>query len=116
MLTKKQQTEILHDAARMSNMDGHVYDGNPYTCAEKAMVMFGAARNTPRKNSYLYCDSVDACFYFCRDIANVTFTARWRAGCKDLDTVKTQAMDLIKTMLQNMQKLADEIMEKENEQ
>lgn len=110
MLTKAQQAKILHDAARMSNMDGHVYDGPPSTCAEKAMVMFGTPKNTPRKNSYLYCNSVDACFYFERDIARMTITAKLTVGCVDIDTLKSTALDMVKTMLQNMQKLADEFL------
>lgn len=109
MLTKTQQTRILHDAARMSSMDGHIYDGPPSTCAEKAMVMFGAPKNTPRKNSYLYCNSVDACFYFDRDIACMTITAKLTVGCVDIDALKSTAMDMVKTMLHNMQKLADEV-------
>ncbi len=106
MLTKEQQAILLHDAARLSNMDGHVQTRG-CTAAEKVMQMFGGNKNTPRKMSYLYCDAVDACFYFCNDKACCTFTARWFDGAKDLDHLK-DAGALIKTMLHNMQTLADE--------
>lgn len=106
MLTKEQQTILLHDAARLSNMDGHVQTRG-CTAAEKVMQMFGGNKNTPRKMSYLYCDAVDACFYFFDDKACCTFTARWFVGAKDLDRLQ-DAGALIKTMLHNMQTLADE--------
>lgn len=54
------------------------------------------------KNSYLYCDSVDACFFYGPTGApTVTFTARWTYGAKDLDRLG-EAAELIKTMLYNM--------------
>ena len=76
--------------------------------------MFGGKKNTPRKMSFLYCDAVDACFYFCNDKACCTFTARWFAGAKDLDHLQA-AGALIKAMLHNMQTLADEAAAEEQE-
>lgn len=61
MFTKEQQKSMLHRAARSSNMDGHIVATSPpVTMAERAMTWFGGKKNTPRKNSYLYCNSVDA--------------------------------------------------------
>lgn len=105
MLTKEQQEILLHDAARISGMDGHVQSSG-CTAAERVMQMFGGNRNTPRKMSYLYCDSVDACFYYCNDKACCTFTARWFSGAKDLERLGDSGT-LIKKMLDNMQGLAD---------
>lgn len=54
------------------------------------------------KNSYLYCDSVDACFFYGPTGApTVTFTARWTYGAKDIDKLGETA-ELMKTMLYNM--------------
>ena len=59
-LTKDQQIIMLCDAARASSMDGHIVsEPPPSTMAERVMTWFGGRKNTPRKNSYLYLDSVD---------------------------------------------------------
>lgn len=102
MFTKEQQKTMLHRAARSSNMDGHIVATPPATMAEYAMTRFGGKASTPRKNSYLYCDSVDACFFYGPTGApTVTFTARWVYGTKDLDRL-SEAANLIRTMLHNM--------------
>lgn len=102
MFTKEQQKSMLHRAARSSNMDGHIVATPPVTMAEHAMTRFGGKASTPRKNSYLYCDSVDACFFYGPTGApTVTFTARWTYGAKDIDKLGETA-ELIKTMLYNM--------------
>lgn len=102
MFTKEQQKSMLHRAARSSNMDGHIVTTPPVTMAERAMTRFGGKASTPRKNSYLYCDSVDACFFYGPTGApTVTFTARWTYGAKDLDKLGEMA-NLIETMLHNM--------------
>lgn len=111
LLTKEQQTVILYNAALASGMDGHVQTkGN--SAAEKIMVMFGDKANTPRKLSFLYLECVDACFYCQGDKACCTFTAKWCEGAKDLDHLQ-DAVELIKKMLKNMQKLIDEQKTKE---
>lgn len=102
MFTKEQQISMLQRAARASGMDGHIVTTPPATMAERAMTWFGGKKNTPRKNSYLYCDSVDSCFFYGpTDALTVTFTARWTYGAKDLDRLG-EAANLIRTMLHNM--------------
>lgn len=109
MLTDEQQATILHDAATAIGMGGHVQTGGN-TAAERVMQMFGGKRNTPRKMSYLYCDSVDACFYFQNDIAYCTFTAKWHAGARDLDRLQPAA-SYIKDMLGEVQVMAAAVLE-----
>lgn len=102
MFTKEQQKSMLYRAARSSNMDGHIVTTPPATMAERAMTRFGGKASTPRKNSYLYCDRVDACFFYGPTGApTVTFAARWTYRAKDLDKLSETAK-LIKTMLYNM--------------
>lgn len=112
-LSIEQQKILLHDAAVMSNMDSHVQTEG-YTAAEKIMQFFGGQKNTPRKMSYLYCDSVDACFYFTNNKACVTFTARWFSGAKDLEKLG-EASKHIGLMLENMQSLADAVLKAASE-
>ncbi len=116
IFTREQQTVMLHDAARAANMDGHVTSAPPATMAERAMTWWGGRKNTPRKNSYLYCDSVDACFFYTVDgTPTVTITARWTCGAKDLDHM-ADAAALIKTMLQAMKEQAEKAEKPKNEE
>lgn len=109
MLNKEKQAQLLHDAAVMTGLDAHVKTTALSTAAEKIMQLFGGSKNTPRKTSFLFCDSVDACFYYNSfDSACVTFTARWYAGAKDLEGDRpNETAKIIRTMLNNMQALVD---------
>lgn len=116
IFTREQRTVMLHDAARAANMDGHVTSAPPSTMAERAMTWWGGRKNTPRKNSYLYCDSVDACFFYTVDgTPTVTITARWTCGAKDLDRM-ADAAALIKAMLQAMKEQAEKAEKPKNEE
>lgn len=107
MISKEKQAQLLHDAAVMSGLDGHVRTTGS-TAAEKIMQMLGGSKNTPRKMSYLFCDSVDACFYYSSKEACVAFAARWYAGSKDLEGERpNKTAKIIRTMLRNMQALID---------
>ena len=116
-LTKDQQIIMLCDAARASGMDGHIVsEPPPSTMAERVMTWFGGRKNTPRKNSYLYLDSVDACFFYSNfGTPTVTLTARWSCGAKDLDRL-ADAAELIKTMLQNMKAQTEKAEAPKNEE
>ena len=114
MLTNEQKSEIIHKSARACGLDGHIVvadkQSNLYTYAEKFMGKMSHYKN-PHKNSYLYCDSVDACFFIERDIANVTFTARWYAGSKDLNISHMEKTVItINKMLETMQCEINEIL------
>jgi hypothetical protein len=108
-LTLEQKIKILHDSARECNMDSHVVvsekKSDLQTVAEKALGWLGWYKNIPYKNSYLFFDSVDACFFISKgNCAYVTFTARWRVGSKDLDIARFEkAVSLINKMLETMQ-------------
>ena len=101
--TKDQQIVMLHDAARASGMDGHIVsEPPPGTMAERVMTWFGGRKNTPRKNSYLYLDSVDACFFY----SNFgTPTDRL-----------ADAAELIKTMLRAMKEQTEKAEAPKNEE
>ena len=105
MLTREQQNKLLCEASRLSSLEGHVRDKGS-TAAERVMIWFEGNRDTLRKTSYLYCEAVDACFYYCNDKACCIFIARWFAGAKDLTMLGSVGV-LVETMLKNMQELAD---------
>lgn len=114
-LTLDQKVKIIHDSARECNLDCHVEIAEKkselYTLAEKGMGMFGWYKNMPHKNSYLYFDSVDACFYISEsDQACVVFSAKWNVGSKDLSIGRFEkALIVINKMLETMQSKINEL-------
>jgi len=114
-LTSEQKIKILHDSARKCDLDSHIV-----TCEKKADLQTNAERmmgnmsyvKNPHKNSYLFFDSVDACFYIERETACVTFTARWSVGSKDLSIDRMEkGVISINKMLETMQCMINELLE-----
>ena len=112
MLSEKQKSDLLHDAARLTGLDSHIFNGKPQTAAEFLMVRTGGLKDEPRKNSYLFCDTIDACFYYRGTRACCTFTAKWCEGAKDLEPTRiSRAMQIVSDMLKNMQELINKAVE-----
>ena len=112
-MTYEQQSEILRQAASASGMDGHISE-HAGTAAERVMLLFGGTKRQPRKNSYLYCNSVDACFYITDNNALCTFTAKWCVGSNDINKL-ADAGRMIKKMLLEMQRRIDSLAAPEQE-
>jgi hypothetical protein len=108
-LTLDQKIQIIHDGARECSLDGHVAVAEKKselsTLAEKGMGMFDWYKSISHKNSYLYFDSVDACFYISdNNRACVIFSAKWIVGSKDLSIERFEkAIANINKMLETMQ-------------
>ena len=105
-LTIDQEKEAPYQAARRLGLDAHITymerKGDAYTYAEKLMLN-SYRKGMPYKASYLYCDTVDACFFFDHDgQAAVSISARWVQGAKDLGRPIREALDLIQKMLDAM--------------
>lgn len=98
--------KALHDAAREVGMDGHVteieFKKDANTRAEQMAVRF-AGLPMECKNSYLYCDILDACFYFAERDGEPQCTLSCVVGLwsHDIDWIE-KAIDLMKSMLQAM--------------
>jgi hypothetical protein len=110
-LTIEQERDALYNAARKVGMDAHIEymerKSDAHTCAEKLMLN-SYRKGMPYKSSYLYCDTVDACFFFDHDgRACVTFSARWSSGAKDLGKPVKEAFGYIQAMLDAMTDEAD---------
>lgn len=120
-LTNAQRAIIIHDAARECGMDGHIVHAENkkslYTMAQKAMGEFNYYKGIPHKESYLYMNRVDSCFYISDDDKPyMTFTARWFAGDKDLNGERLpKTLELCNKMLNTMKRMIDEIKEPTNE-
>lgn len=113
MLSSDEKYNILHDSAKEIGIDSHIVVADKksdlHTQAEQMMGNMSHFKN-PHKNSYLFMDSVDACFYIYREIACVTFAAKWGAGSKDLSVERFEkAIITINKMLETMQLKINEL-------
>ena len=66
-----------------------------------------STRATPRIRSYLYCDAVDACFYYAGAVPSVVVAARWTADSSDIaeGSKKLQiAAEVVRRMMTAMDK------------
>ena len=105
-LTIEQERDALYNAARKAGLDTHVTymerKGDAHTYAEKLMLN-SYRKGMPYKSSYLYCDTLDACFFFDRDgHACISMSAFWRNGAKDLGKPIREALMYIQKMLDIM--------------
>lgn len=111
-LTIEQERDALYNAARRVGLDAHITymerKGDAQTYAEKLMLN-SYRKGMPYKTSYLYCDTLDACFFFNHDgHACVTISACWRHGAKDLGKPIQEGMACIQKMLDAMTDEADQ--------
>lgn len=82
-----ERTKALRDAAYLCGLDGSVkvvnYKNECVTHAEQ-IAEAQMVRPFPVKNSYLYCDALDACFFYDRDgSACCSFSGYVRYGTGD---------------------------------
>lgn len=78
-ITDEIRERCLREAAHDAHINDRIVTSSPQTLAERGMTMFGSTRATPRIRSYLYCDAVDACFYYAGAVPSVVVAARWTA-------------------------------------
>lgn len=76
-ITDEIRERCLREAAHDAHINDRIVTSTPQTLAERGMTMLGSTRATPRIRSYLYCDAVDACFYYAGAVPSVVVTARW---------------------------------------
>ena len=102
-ITDEIRERCLREAAHEAHINDRIVTSSPQTLAERGMTMFGSARATPRIRSYLYCDAVDACFYY----AGAVPSARWTADSPDIaeGSKKPQiAAEVVRRMMTAMDK------------
>lgn len=105
-LTIEQERDALYNAARVVGLDAHVAymerKGDAHTYAEKLMLN-SYRKGMPYKSSYLYCDTLDVCFFFDHDgHACASVSACWRDGAKDLGKPIREGLSYIQRMLAAM--------------
>lgn len=116
-MTVDKQAELIHKAFREYGLDGHVKwietRKDIQTWAEKIAERFRQNRNIPVKNSYMYCDQLDMCFFYTAwDLPVVTYAGF--AGVNDKDITEgqlEQAFRKAREVLEAMRRLAAEEVE-----
>jgi len=116
-MTADKQAELIHNACRECGLDGHVkwIEGKQdvQSWAEKIAERFRNKRNMPIKNSYMYCDQLDMCFFYTEwDLPVVTYAGY--AGVNDTDITQGklgQAFRKAREVLEAMRRLATEEVE-----
>lgn len=106
-ITDEIRERCLREAAHDAHINDRIVTSTPQTLAERGMTMLGSTRVTPRIRSYLYCDAVDACFYYAGAVPSVVVTARWTADSPDIaeGSKKPQiAAEVVRRMMTAMDK------------
>ena len=128
LITGEKQAEIIAQACKENGLDGHIkwirWKKDAGTRAEQMArdnkVYLEGTRPFPVKNSYMYCDSLDMCFFFLLGTkATLTYSGRTNAGLPDIKDGKIiKAFEAAQKVLDRMEKLAteeEERLEKEAE-
>lgn len=118
-MTADKQAELIQKACRECGLDGHVKwierKQDVQSWAEKIAERFRNKRNMPIKNSYMYCDQLDMCFFYTEwDLPVVTYAGY--AGVNDTDITQgklEQAFRKAREVLEAMRRLATEEVERD---
>ncbi|MBS6510606.1 MAG: hypothetical protein KH334_02800 [Clostridiales bacterium] len=67
-MTDERQAELIATACKEAGLDGHIKwikrAKDAQTWAERIAERFRNSRQLPVKNSYMYCDKLDMCFFY----------------------------------------------------
>lgn len=113
-MTREQQAELIQKACREVGLDGHVKMIERRTQAntwpEKTAAAFKGRDPLPVKNSYMYCDTLDMCFFYGPDdIPYMAYAGYVTVESKDIKEGKIlEAFKKARQVLGNMKELASE--------
>lgn len=115
-MTPKRQAQLIEKACIEAGVDSHItwheHKSDAHTWAERISVRFMDGRQPrPAKNSYMYCDTLDMCFFYggpTGDTPYITYAGYATAGSPDITEGKlTAALERANTVLQAMKRLSD---------
>ena len=118
-MSAKKEAELIHSACRECGLDGHVKwietKEDVQTWAEKIAERFRLTRNMPLKNSYMYCEQLDMCFFYTAwDLPVVTYPGFAGVNATDITQGKLeQAFRKAREVLEAMRRLATEEVERD---
>lgn len=113
-MTPERQAELITTACREVGLDTHIrwIEGKrqAQTWAERIAVRFMGAAQLPVKNSYMFCDTLDMCFFYTpQGVPQVAYAGYAAAASADLAEGKlVEAFRKADTVLRLMKKLAEE--------
>ena len=114
-MTPERQAELISVACKQAGVDSHIRwierRKEAQTWAEKIAVQFmRAGQQLPVKNSYMFCDTLDMCFFYTsQGVPQAAYAGLTAAASKDLEEGKlAEAFRKADTVLRLMKKLAEE--------
>lgn len=116
-MTGEKQAQLIERAFKEAGLDCHITWHNrksdAYTWAERISIrFFESGQPRPVKNSYMYCDTLDMCFFYggtAGDVPYMTYAGYVNAGSPDIMQGKlVKAFQTANTVLQNMGRLMEE--------
>ena len=110
-MTPEERADCIYRACKANGLDGHIkwiegrIDAN--TWAEKIAMRFKCRQEMPVKNSYMFCEKLDMCFFYDEyENACVTYAGYARANSTDLAEDKlVNAFVIAKKVLLDMDRL-----------
>ncbi len=112
-ISESEQAEIITYACQKLELDGHIkwirHKIDCDTWAEKIANTFRRNFKLPVKNSYMYCDTLDMCFFFLPEsgTACVSYSGYTTANSNDLKKNLKVAFEKAELVLTIMQEQAD---------
>lgn len=116
-MTDKQQARAITKACIEAGLESHIKwhkcAADAQTWAEKISNRFRDGRQPrPVKNSYMYCDTLDMCFFYGGpkgDVPYMTYAGYVTAGSPDITEGKlVKAFQTAEAVLRTMKRLAEE--------
>lgn len=109
-MTVEREAEIIAAACKEHGLDTHIKwitkKSEAYTRAEQIATQFSGGKRQPVKNSYMYCDTMDACFFFAGGNPAFSFSGYVTQGVGDLENGRLiEAMQTAKKVLDTMRRL-----------
>lgn len=100
------RTSLLEKAMKQCELDSHIknmeFKRDAGTWAERIATRFYGKAGFPVKNSYMFCDSLDMCFFYDKDmVPTVTYAGYTQFLSKDTITLP-QAFEKAKDVLNAM--------------
>lgn len=116
-MTEQRQAELIGAACKEVGLDGHIrwIEGRKQadTWAEKIAMRFKGNNAIPVKNSFMYCDTLDMCFFYNEaGTPFMTYAGYVTADSKDITEGKLiEAFRKAGQLLSTMKELAEEAQE-----
>lgn len=113
-MTVQRQAELIAAACKEAGLDGHIKwiekKAHAQTWAERLAERFRGSRKLPVKNSYMYCDTLDMCFFYSEaGTPYMTYAGYVTVDSKDIIEGKLlEAFRKARQVLSTMKELTEE--------